>query len=519
MSIGAEIRAVSERPFIRCLALLILFAMWTRFEAPSSAVLDPDLGWHLRGGDAIVAQHAVPHHAVFTRHTERAWVEYSWGFEVIASRFYHWFGLLGLVNLRLSLEVIISVTLFLIGWRGLGSFWQAWGLTAAGMWSIYHCLGLQPMLTSIVMFTFEIALIFEARRRNNRRLLYVLPFMFLVWANLHIQFVYGITILLLLSGVSLLRAVLPDRWSSQLEPGQDFPPSLVFFITICSILATLIGPYSWHLYGVLLEYVQSSAPYTMITELRSLSFRYPEHFGLALVLFASFFALGWRRSRDPFKLILLTVCTLIGFRMTRDSWVACIPAIAIIADRRRFSAGESALRTAPRKIAFATVTAAATVLMFTMIEWDSKLSEASLSRVVAQTFPADACNFIRAHSLSGPLYNDMDWGGYLIWALPDMPVAIDNRTDLYGDDIFTRFYFVRVGLRDWKADPDLDSARLLLLNRDLPLANLVAQDPHFRLVYQDRLAAVFSHDVTDAKVSQAYESPLKVVRQGQISSH
>jgi hypothetical protein len=517
MKLGSEIRAVSERPVIRCLALLILFAMWTRFEPLSTAVLDPDLWWHLRGGDAIIAQHAVPHHAVFTRHTERAWVEYSWGFEVIASRFYHWFGLMGLVNLRFLLEVIVSATLFVIGWRGLDSFWQALGLTVAGMWGIHHCLTLQPMLASIVMFTFEIALIFEARRRNTMRPLYVLPFMFLVWANLHIQFVYGIAILLLLSGVSLMRAALPSNWASRLEPDEDLPLIPVSFITVSSVLATLVGPYSWHLYGVLLGYIQSSAPYTIITELRALSFRYPEHFGLALVLFAGFFALGWRRSRDPFKLILLTACTLIGLRMTRDSWVACVPAMAIIADRRMFSPGERAGRTVPRKIAFAAITAVATVLMFTMIEWDSKLSNSSLSRVVAENFPADACNFIRAHSLSGPLYNDMDWGGFLIWALPDVPVAIDNRTDLYGDDILSRFYFVRVGLRDWKADPDLDSARLVLLNRSLPLANLLAQDPHFRLLYQDRLAAVFSHDVTGTNVSRAYD-PSKGARQSEISS-
>jgi hypothetical protein len=112
----------------------------------------------------------------------------------------------------------------------------------------------------------------------------------------------------------------------------------------------------------------------------------------------------------------------------------------------------------------------------------------------------------------------MDWGGFLIWALPDMPVAIDNRTDLYGDDILSRFYFVRVGLRDRKADPDLDSARLVLLNRSLPLANLVAQDSHFRLLYQDRLAAVFSHDVTVQSVSQAYAPPSKGVQQSVVSS-
>ena len=64
MRIGPEIRALADRPVIRCLALVVLFTMWTRFEPLASAVLDPDLWWHLRGGDAVFFQHVVPHHGV-----------------------------------------------------------------------------------------------------------------------------------------------------------------------------------------------------------------------------------------------------------------------------------------------------------------------------------------------------------------------------------------------------------------------------------------------------------------------
>ncbi|MCU1270465.1 MAG: hypothetical protein JWN74_1759 [Acidobacteriaceae bacterium] len=133
---------------LRCLALAVLFTGSIRIAPLSSTVLDADIWWHLRGGDAIVAQHAVPHHGVFSQYAERPWVEYSWGFEVLASCFYHWFGLMGLVVLRATLQVIISAALFVILLRGLRSFWQAWALTVFGMWAIHHCFGMQPMLIS-----------------------------------------------------------------------------------------------------------------------------------------------------------------------------------------------------------------------------------------------------------------------------------------------------------------------------------------------------------------------------------
>ena len=39
--------------------------------------------------------------------------------------------------------------------------------------------------------------------------------------------------------------------------------------------------------------------------------------------------------------------------------------------------------------------------------------------------------FIQASHLSGPMLNDYNFGGYLIWAAPEHPVFIDGRTDVY----------------------------------------------------------------------------------------
>src|SRR6185437_11511792 len=238
MSFSSDLRALSHRPVLRGLALVILFTFSTRLDPLSSSVLDADIWWHLRDGDAIAAQHAVPHRGWFTQYSSHPWVDYSWGSEVLMSGFHHWFGLMGLVALRSSVELAITLVLFLMLRRGLRGFWQAVPLTASGMWAIHHCLGMQPMLISVFMFTIELALIFEARRRNVINPLLWSPLLFLLWANLHIQFVYGLFVLLLLTVVTWGARILPTKWASKLHATEALPLVPLAGVAATSVLAT-----------------------------------------------------------------------------------------------------------------------------------------------------------------------------------------------------------------------------------------------------------------------------------------
>ncbi len=50
-------------------------------------------------------------------------------------------------------------------------------------------------------------------------------------------------------------------------------------------------------------------------------------------------------------------------------------------------------------------------------------------------FPVEAVDFMRGKIFGGRVFNDMAWGGYLIWRLwPKERVFIDTRTALYGDE-------------------------------------------------------------------------------------
>ena len=72
-------------------------------------------------------------------------------------------------------------------------------------------------------------------------MLWFLPLIFILWANLHIQFIYGLAVLALL----LVEAVLVagfGRYGFR-AAGTRLSPNLLISVAAASVLATLVSPY------------------------------------------------------------------------------------------------------------------------------------------------------------------------------------------------------------------------------------------------------------------------------------
>ena len=77
-----------------------------------------------------------------------------------------------------------------------------------------------------------------------------------------------------------------------------------------------------------------------------------------------------------------------------------------------------------------------------------------------------------------------------MWRLPHLPVAIDGRGFVHGDQV-EHSISVWNGGRDWASDSELTAARLIFAGANQPLASLLRTDSRFELVYEDKVAAVF----------------------------
>jgi hypothetical protein len=225
--------------------------------------------------------------------------------------------------------------------------------------------------------------------------------------------------------------------------------------------------------------------------MHAMDFRWAGHYVRLLLVIAAGFALGYRRSRNLFAIALLAVSATLAFRQQRDAWLMVLVSIAEIADAS-FLQQPDWQKLRRGLIWEVGITAALVVALLAgaVIRYIPSSREALLLKV-GESFPVKACDAIRANHLPPNIFNPFNWGGFLIWYMPEYPVSIDGRTDLYGDNIVIRQYEVWDGSAPATVEPTLVHARTLLVGRRTALAAGLHESPGYRLVYLDQMAAVF----------------------------
>jgi hypothetical protein len=508
MSATQELRALLRLRIVQLAALAVLLsAVGAISLSIKLCILDLDIWWHLKVGDWTVQHFAVPHTGILSRTAaERPWVAYSWGYEVLMSRAYAWGGILAIGLYGTLLTIGVAFAAYWMLRRISGRFWTAWLVTLACCYPFLFMIMPRPVFFSIILFCVVLALLFEANRSGKVETLYWLPLIFLMWANLHIQFIYGLVPAGMLLGVNLVTLVVErsvprlapkgraGTWGTGLSGAPEFlatpslPTGKLALIFGACLLATCIGPYSYHLYGVVAEYSKAKSAYSLIVELQPLTFRAINHYVQLLLCAAAFIAVGWQKRVDLFKLALLTLAAVVAFRTMRDSWFLCTVAAACIADVvSRY--GEREQSESPLELAGVFAVVVVALLLFAR---GVGFTQQGLDQAISRRFPVKAANFLRQSPVPGPLYNTLDWGGFLMWYMPNYPVAIDGRNDLYGDELDELFISTQRGGESYKQDPYLNEAGVVLIRRSDGLYYALNQDPRFSLVYEDPIAAVFA---------------------------
>jgi hypothetical protein len=105
--------------------------------------------------------------------------------------------------------------------------------------------------------------------------------------------------------------------------------------------------------------------------------------------------------------------------------------------------------------------------------------------------PKAAVDFVRSAGITGNVFNDDSFGGYLIFS--GIPTFIDGRIPPYTDD-FARKYYETINLADISdAFHLLDEYKVswVILTPVAPLAKALAQNAQWDEVYSDEYSIVF----------------------------
>jgi len=457
-----------------------------------AAVVDPDIWWHMRTGDWIMAHHAVPRNAIFSQHIERPWIAYSWLFDVLVSGLQHRFGLAGLPGFLICLQVLISL-IFLLAMRHFArNFWWSWIIGSLAIYAFY-VNPLRSLLFSLLFFIVELLIIFEAERRKDDKLLFWTAPLFLLWANLHIQFIHGLFILALYLGTRMISQA-ARNWLPL--DSRETSPARLLAIFVAAFVASCIGPNWAYPYKEAFGYAVHAAQYEFVQEMLAMNFRRPEHYVELFLLIAACYVVGRFRSRDLFRPLLLLVTALVAFRSLRDAWFLTIAAAFVLAEAVGqahlpvTAVDEGRRRTHLRTNLIYALAACATLILSFGMAIRQGMSSPALMTIIDHVYPIRATEFVMDSHLPGPMYNSFNWGGFLIFNLRDQPVSMDPRVNAYGDELATRSVNTVNGIH-WQDDPDLARARFVLLERPAPLASALESDPRYQVAYKDQIAVVF----------------------------
>jgi len=475
----ATSRQARSEQIAQALAIISLYVLPALFCLHVASVTDPDIWWHLRTGEWISQHHAVPRVDSYSSATiGKPWEAYSWLFELLNIHLFMRYGLGGIVAYTVGMVLAITVALHHLIKRLQQDFTIAIALALATCLTLGPLYSPRPWLFTILFFVIELDILMHARKSGRLRELIWLPVLFALWANLHIQFINGLIVLAL----ALVDSLVPLKTT---DSNMRIPVWPLAIASLASLLATLANPYDWHIYQVAHDLATQSGALASVSELQPLAFRTLPDYALLFLAFAAVAMLARAQRFLVFETTLFLVTAISSFRSRRDLWAVVIVAGTILA-----STIEN--RKTPRRLpAFVSLplAAAAGIVLF-VASRVMHINNAELNTRLSKDLPVGAVAVAKARHYAGPVYNNYDWGGYLIWELR-LPVSIDGRAALHGDDSLHRSQVNWRGEPGWATDPQLLSANLVVAPVSAPLTQLLRYDPNFKLTYEDQLSALF----------------------------
>jgi hypothetical protein len=483
-------RALDVRRLLTCALVGGIFVLALR------PIDDPDLWWHLAAGDRILGGLGIPRTDPFSYVAGgNDWVAYSWFAEVLFAAVRRALGLGALVPLAAA-AVAATFYVVLCACRAAGARQPlAVGVTLAAALVSSPSWTVRPHVFSFLAMAIFVHVLGLRRHHGRDRLWLLVPAMAL-WANTHILFPFGLVLL----GAHLAEAV-GRSW----QGGSDRRAPRQLATALVAVAAvTLATPYGWRLLAHLWVMANQPVALGLVVEFQTPSLHTLNGQMLAVLFFATVAALVL----SPRRPHAAELAAFFGFGWLAWAMARNIPFFAIVAApilARHAAACLEALGARARRPAPAprpaTPPAPAVVLLHAALlaagtavaAGRAALLHPDEAAVGRTAFPAAAVRFLRERPVPGRLFNDFNWGGYLIGALyPHYRVSMDGRTQVYGEETLRQYRALIYLEPGWRAFLDRCDPDVILWPKDAPFVRALELLPEWRRVYADDLAVIFT---------------------------
>lgn len=399
-----------------------------------------DLFWQLKTGELILRHRALLDADPFSFTALGApWFNHEWLPEVLFFLVWRARGFAGLSLFSWGVGLALAAIFFAVAARLSSSRPIALALTL-----LLFLLGaprlqlLRPDFLSFLFFAF-LLFILTAEGERRRWRLFLIPPLIALWANVHASVIGAPVVVLAFLAVQMLSR--KRREEGRLPPSPDGTLLLAFL----SFLAPMLNPHGWRIYTFPFEHLGQRFSISVTSDWAGLSWFSPQMdvaaWGLVAMSAACALLIVARRRQIPVALAITAAgCTIPAFLMMRFIPYALVAQGLLLARllRMELDAKRSFILSAAVGIT-AIILALALPGPVLSVRTAGGKSAVLFGRPMgagfdAREFPVEAVDFLEKMALGGKFFNDMSWGGYLIWRTwPERRVFIDTRTPVYGD--------------------------------------------------------------------------------------
>ena len=495
---------IKEERLYPVIVLLLIFIIAVR------APLDSDMWWHLRAGEETLQSGQVYRIDTFssTRVGEN-WINHSWLSQVLMAVLMRMGGFTAL-SVWVAVCAVISMGLVYLSMKGHPLLRSAVLILAAMVSSVVWSP--RPQIMSLVLLALVSWL--AGRYRANRKWIYLalIPPLFGLWGNLHGGYILGLIYLGAFAAGEILDKILFRARESTMEWKEI---GLLGAVMAGGLVLVLVNPFGIQMWKIPFNTVGVETLQNLINEWASPDFHQAFQQPLLWMLLgllgllgisgktargsqlvpAAAFAYAALVARRNFGPSAIVSAPIIAEQLSYvlDKWLDNLRQEIPFFEQFMVSAEENKEKfnqTARNLINLTLVL----LLLFAAVLKTIQVNDPDLlSQLEKEYFPAEAAQWIEEEGRSFKIFNDYNWGGYLIYRLPDYLVFVDGRTDLFGDEILEDYNHIMRTEGNWEEILESYQLDTLLLPENSHLAK-TASLLGWAELYRDDKAVLLGKD-------------------------
>lgn len=472
----------------------LLFTLWlipiALIYLHATDTFDQDLGRHLKIGELIVKEKQVPKINTFSfTFANESVFNSHWGSEVIFYQLHKSFGVPGLITLSVVINTLAFALIFFLAVLRSGIVIPSL-LFIPFLYLLLDRSWVRPEMFGNLFFAILLFFLFSPKIRA--RFKWFLPIITLLWTNLHITALFGV--------FAIFFILLQDLLQTKARVQAIKTNVAIFSLTVAFFCFNPYG--AGAIYNSLNVFAKYG--YTIVENqswflLRDYGFPSVAHIFFAFViLLASFFIMLIERRRVGVGEIVLLLVVIIGtFRFVRNEILFAY--MTFLVTSFNLIPLVKPLQKKAKEGQNAALFSLLLIFISSYIIINAHNSVGLPLGFGNKESYKEGIDYFLANDLHGPIFNNFDIGGYLIYRLyPKEKVFVDNRPEAYPVRFFQEEYMLM------QQDPNVfdklskkyDLRTIIWGRRDITpwsrdFLNALSRNPDWKLNYTDNAALIF----------------------------